>query len=542
MFLFAGDNFMVPEDPLGRHGPRLEEVLQMDPRSTQTRGASPEKPQVKVCPYGDRCTFGRKCRFYHPEREPKEPSSGSRTPSRSTTPTPPERRVKEDARLTHAIGSAEDVRSEYSTPKPEIDLHGHERLSTKSGPISTVEPHPPPPPPHYLTHGTTTAPPRPPFLTLPPPAEQYTHSVPSLEFPSGAPLDGVSNPYSVTYPLANLHHSSAARHNRGTTEELYTISTSTHQSISSQSLPLEPRRSLDVEQRPMYVSRDSHSAGMAAQTHLARDPHPVAITPVHHHPSREPSPHPHGEYISRDCETASSSSSSRQYGCLSSDQRVYSGNQAQFDQRFSQRQPYYGQQASYQSRGAEMGFRGAVPYRDLQQPYSISQQSFARDYGSPSTSRPVPAMAGPRPNVGYARNTPTNPHPYSSTEQHVYSHDGSGLLPDQSPYPFPPYPSHAFNPHPCPPQPPQTAAGRRASVCDRSRGNPPEFQFNSSRRASLRDLERYQNELERYQNEKLFDQVAVVLPGCDERIRRVMRENPRVTDLVKLVDLVRSLD
>lgn len=105
-----------------------------------------------------------------------------------------------------------------------------------------------------------------------------------------------------------------------------------------------------------------------------------------------------------------------------------------------------------------------------------------------------------------------------------------------------PYPSHAFNPHPCPPQPPQTAAGRRASVCDRSRGNPPEFQFNSSRRASLRDLERYQNELERYQNEKLFDQVAVVLPGCDERIRRVMRENPRVTDLVKLVDLVRSLD
>ena len=530
MFLFAGDNFMVPEDPLGRYGPRLEEVLQMDHRTTQTRGASPEKPQVRVCPYADRCTFGRKCRFYHPEREPKEPSSGSRTPSRSTTPTPPERRVKEDARLTQAMGSAEDVRLEYSAPKPEIDVHGHERLNPASGPIGTIEPHPPPP--HYLSHGTTTAAhPRPPFLNLTPPAEQFTHSVSNLELPSGgiAPLDGVSNPYSITYPLANLHHSSAVRHTRGVTEELYTISTSTHQSVPSQ-LPPKSRLPPDVEQRAMYLSRDSHSAGVAGQTHLPRDPHPVAITPVRHHPSREPSPRPHGEYISRDCEPVSSSNGSRQYTSLS-DQQGYRGNHMSYQGFPQQHAPYYNQ-PSYQSRRAEMSMHGRLPYRDHQQPYQIPQQGFTRDYSPSPSSHAVPPTVGPQPSMGYACNTPTNPHPYSSTE-HVYSRDGSGLLPDQSAYPLTPYP-HTLNPHTCPPQPP--LAGRRASVCDHSRNN---SHLYSSRRASLRDLQ----QVERYQNDKkLFDQLTVVLPGCDERIRRVMREHPEVTELVKLVELVRSLD
>ena len=30
-FSFAGDNFMPPEDPLGRHGPTLDEILSKQP-------------------------------------------------------------------------------------------------------------------------------------------------------------------------------------------------------------------------------------------------------------------------------------------------------------------------------------------------------------------------------------------------------------------------------------------------------------------------------------------------------------------------------
>ena len=51
---------MPPEDPLGRHGPSLNNFLCKKP--TQPEAQPPE------CPYGKKCTYGNKCRFYHPER------------------------------------------------------------------------------------------------------------------------------------------------------------------------------------------------------------------------------------------------------------------------------------------------------------------------------------------------------------------------------------------------------------------------------------------------------------------------------------------
>eukprot|EP00111_Clytia_hemisphaerica_P024699 TCONS_00072784-protein len=59
MYTFAGDIFMPPDDPLGRQGPNLSDFL---------RKNTIERRMTQYCPYGKKCTFGPKCKFYHPER------------------------------------------------------------------------------------------------------------------------------------------------------------------------------------------------------------------------------------------------------------------------------------------------------------------------------------------------------------------------------------------------------------------------------------------------------------------------------------------
>ncbi|XP_032391853.1 ribonuclease ZC3H12A [Etheostoma spectabile] len=58
MYSFVNNKFMPPDDPLGRHGPTLENLLRKFPKTQK-------KPQ---CPYGKKCTYGIKCKFHHPER------------------------------------------------------------------------------------------------------------------------------------------------------------------------------------------------------------------------------------------------------------------------------------------------------------------------------------------------------------------------------------------------------------------------------------------------------------------------------------------
>ncbi|CAJ1079091.1 probable ribonuclease ZC3H12C [Xyrichtys novacula] len=60
MYSFVNDKFMPPDDPLGRHGPSLENFLRKRPIIPEHRR--------QPCPYGKKCTYGHKCKFYHPER------------------------------------------------------------------------------------------------------------------------------------------------------------------------------------------------------------------------------------------------------------------------------------------------------------------------------------------------------------------------------------------------------------------------------------------------------------------------------------------
>ncbi|XP_031145470.1 endoribonuclease ZC3H12A [Sander lucioperca] len=60
MFSFVNDKFMPPDDPLGRHGPSLDNFLRKKPLPTEQKR--------QLCPYDKKCTYGLKCKFYHPER------------------------------------------------------------------------------------------------------------------------------------------------------------------------------------------------------------------------------------------------------------------------------------------------------------------------------------------------------------------------------------------------------------------------------------------------------------------------------------------
>lgn len=74
MYTFVGDSFMIPSDPLGKHGPHLNEFLSFKGGKGPAHEGTSEHPvprDKQPCPYKERCNFGPRCRYYHPERDNK---------------------------------------------------------------------------------------------------------------------------------------------------------------------------------------------------------------------------------------------------------------------------------------------------------------------------------------------------------------------------------------------------------------------------------------------------------------------------------------
>lgn len=94
MYSFANDKFMPPDDPLGRHGPNLDNFL-------RKKTLLPDQKR-QLCPYGKKCTYGIKCKFYHPERANQSQRSLADE-------------LRENARLAdgRGTGSQRDVQKRY---------------------------------------------------------------------------------------------------------------------------------------------------------------------------------------------------------------------------------------------------------------------------------------------------------------------------------------------------------------------------------------------------------------------------------------------
>ncbi len=255
-FTFANDYFMPPDDPLGRNGPSLDQLLSTDPlipsQSLRSRRLPPASGQ-QPCPFAERCTFGRKCKYWHPEREASSsnPSTASHTPSTSRSPTPspsPDKRHMGRSRedLVKSGGGYHD--NQISLPElnermSQISMHNRPE-SINLGRLDSAYP--------------------------PPQVMRSTPSLPTPQDPSllAAPYDGSLHPserrsvHHRTFPLLTLPPTSAHHYERRYTEDLshhHTVTPSHHH-----------RAHTTHEHEHMYDQQQWHLTGFPGPQHQPR--------------------------------------------------------------------------------------------------------------------------------------------------------------------------------------------------------------------------------------------------------------------------------
>ena len=273
MFTFVNDIFMVPEDPMGKYGPRLSQVLQIEPTKLSLKGGAPRREQAgpAVCPYGERCTFGRRCRFAHPEREGRLDPALLTSRSPNTSPAPSSERRKGD--------SAEDL-----VQKDGAGGHSTERDSPSSShSTSPQRPRTSPahsemgyPPQHPVPHGYSQPQIHP--HTRPPPSN---YSQPLSSEGHYQPLRDYGQPHSLGVPTGHGNslsppppHSSCLH--TSPLHSGHSSTTATPSNYISRAFPIAmgPRNVTDrIQNGPIVNGGDDF---------LPTAPNPGPVVPPHH--------------------------------------------------------------------------------------------------------------------------------------------------------------------------------------------------------------------------------------------------------------------